>query len=69
VHFVVEGDLSKVADAGDVMSFGFGAGERREEKTGKDGDDGNDDQQLDQGKSGTGSGRNKSHALRRMPVG
>jgi hypothetical protein len=48
VHRVSNASLFEVVDAGGLLGFGFGASERRQEHCGKDGNDCDDDEQLDE---------------------
>lgn len=55
IHLNAEPDLAKVALAGNGVGGGFGAGQGREEKTGEDGDNRNDDEEFDEGKCLSGA--------------
>ena len=44
-------DLSEVVQAGNALSLLFGLSQRRQQHPGKDGDDGDDDEKFDEGKT------------------
>jgi hypothetical protein len=49
--FKAQGGLTEIADAPNALRFGFGLGQVRENQAREDGDNGNNDQEFNEGKS------------------